>query len=357
MPRPPKEGLYKPSDSPYWYCRWYDSDGNLQRKSTGETDQHAANQVYNSLRIANNCKPDPHTPITVNTVLDIYHHERGHELLSQGSYHDSKTALLKFWEGTPWVQLSDRGSTKHVREYIKYRKPCKPSTINRELNVLSAAAVVAIATGLNITNPVTGNRPSENRSESAYHYLSIEQAQALIDISREPRQCRTSVYLTDYLIIALGTGMRMTEILSLTTQQIHSQRSEIHLPSTKNNHAHTIPISESVQVAINNRLAWARQHHTHWLFFNPTSGDRLRSIRSSFLYACKRVGIPITEKGVAGIRLHDTRHTTASWLVQQGESLQTVGDLLNHRSIKTTQRYAHLAPDARKATVNKLPKF
>lgn len=48
------------------------------------------------------------------------------------------------------------------------------------------------------------------------------------------------------------------------------------------------------------------------------------------------------DSGVGHVRLHDLRHTYASWLVQAGVSLQEVQRLLGHRSITTTQRYAHL---------------
>lgn len=46
--------------------------------------------------------------------------------------------------------------------------------------------------------------------------------------------------------------------------------------------------------------------------------------------------------GVDRVRLHDLRHTFASWLVQDGVTLQEVQRLLGHASITTTQRYAHL---------------
>jgi site-specific recombinase XerD len=49
--------------------------------------------------------------------------------------------------------------------------------------------------------------------------------------------------------------------------------------------------------------------------------------------------------GLTNIRLHDLRHSFASFLVNQGVSLYTFQDLLGHRQPRTTQRYAHLAPN------------
>lgn len=222
--------------------------------------------------------------------------------------------------------------------------------------MLSAAANLAEAEGISIDNPVTGNRPAEVR-DNAFHYLTIPQAQELIDAAKGSYSTATSPHLHDYLVIALGTGMRMTEILSLRVQDIHLHQEEIHLPTSKNAKGHRVPMNVSVLGAIHSRIAWAKLHQSEWLFYSHRSGERLKCIRGQFINACKRAGIHVTEGKLRGIRLHDTRHSSASWLVQAGTPLQQVGDLLNHSNLKTTMRYAHLAPDARKGTVDRLPKL
>ncbi len=49
--------------------------------------------------------------------------------------------------------------------------------------------------------------------------------------------------------------------------------------------------------------------------------------------------------GVRHARVHDLRHSFASWLVQDGVDLYPVMRLLGHQSVNTTVRYSHLAPD------------
>ncbi|MDE2473111.1 MAG: tyrosine-type recombinase/integrase [Bradyrhizobium sp.] len=61
-------------------------------------------------------------------------------------------------------------------------------------------------------------------------------------------------------------------------------------------------------------------------------------------------------RAAAGVacRWHDLRHTCASWLVQAGVPLHTVGEFLGHSSMAVTKRYAHLAPEHLAEAVNRL---
>ena len=80
---------------------------------------------------------------------------------------------------------------------------------------------------------------------------------------------------------------------------------------------------------------------TPWVFFHVTVasksevGDRIKDVKKSFQTACRRAGID-------DFRIHDLRHTFASWLVMNGVPLFEVSKLLRHACIQMTERYAHL---------------
>ena len=81
--------------------------------------------------------------------------------------------------------------------------------------------------------------------------------------------------------------------------------------------------------------------------FVDYEGCRIGSIKRSFSTACRRAGI-------SDFRIHDLRHTFASWLVTEGVPLLEVSRLLGHSTVKMTERYAHLAPDSLESAVSLL---
>jgi site-specific recombinase XerD len=69
----------------------------------------------------------------------------------------------------------------------------------------------------------------------------------------------------------------------------------------------------------------------------------------------KRDWLQLTKAaGIAGLRLHDLRHSYASQLVSGGASLALVGALLGHSNPITTSRYAHLMRDPLRAATEKV---
>jgi len=81
--------------------------------------------------------------------------------------------------------------------------------------------------------------------------------------------------------------------------------------------------------------------------FNDNNGNNYGDIKKSFLTAVKK-------SDIIDFHFHDLRHTFASQLVMAGVDLNTVRELLGHKSIEMTLRYSHLSPDHKKRAVDVL---
>ena len=84
--------------------------------------------------------------------------------------------------------------------------------------------------------------------------------------------------------------------------------------------------------------------------FSHRKGKRILNVHYGFKAACRRAK-------PTDLRVHDLRHTCASWLVQAGVPLLEVSKLLGHSTIEMTERYAHLAPENLMAAVGVLDRL
>jgi integrase len=144
-------------------------------------------------------------------------------------------------------------------------------------------------------------------------------------------------HLKPILITALNTGMRKTEILTLTWDNVDLKRGSILVKITKNDEQGMIIINKTLRETLSEHTRLTRRLDVPYLFFNPVSGKRLLDVKRSFNTACRRAKIK-------DFRFHDMRHTFASHLVMAGVDIMTVKELLGHKSLNMTLRYAHLAP-------------
>ncbi len=156
-------------------------------------------------------------------------------------------------------------------------------------------------------------------------------------------------HLYPIVFTALHTGMRKEEILSLKWSQVDLKNDLILLDKTKNDERREIPINKPLkQVLI--QLYTQRRLDTDYVFVNPDTGKRYTDLKRSFTTACKRAGIK-------DFHFHDLRHTYASQLVMNGVDLKTVQELLGHKSLTMTLRYAHLSHAHKKDAVKQLEKL
>jgi len=111
---------------------------------------------------------------------------------------------------------------------------------------------------------------------------------------------------------------------------------------TKNGERREIPINDTVRKELQ---SLTRRLDVPYVFYDSKTGKPYGEIKKSFASACRRAGIK-------DFRFHDLRHTFASHLVMSGVDLTTVKELLGHKDIRMTLRYAHLAPSHKVRAVN-----
>jgi len=154
-----------------------------------------------------------------------------------------------------------------------------------------------------------------------------------------------STRLRPLLETALLTGLRRGELFGLTWDMV--RLGQIRIPGwfTKNGEPRIIPISSRL-MAVFVGLRQRHQLKSKYVLCDE-NGQKLGDVRAAFQGACRRAGID-------DFHFHDLRHTFASHLVMKGIPLKVVQELLGHKDIKTTMRYAHLAPGYLEAGVNSL---
>ena len=147
---------------------------------------------------------------------------------------------------------------------------------------------------------------------------------------------------------AYGTGLRLTEVLHLKPEDIDGGRMTVRVLRGKGQKDRYVPLPKELLTTL--RTYWKEAHPRVWLFpgrppdrpMHGTTAERL------FRRACARAGI---RKPVS---FHTLRHSYATHLIESGASVRDIQALLGHRSLETTQRYAHVSVDYMTRTPNPL---
>ena len=226
-----------------------------------------------------------------------------------------------------------------------------PGSIERALASFSAmwndAKRLGLVSGRNPRSKVSQPKV-DNRRE---RFLSRDEAVRLLAALKE-----SSIFAHDMALVALFTGLRAGECLRLTWADIDFESGTIFVKDTKNKHNRHAHITPELMTMMTAR--YQGQAKSDWVIVGENGGHSQATLNKYFCRTVKALGF---NDGVDDRRqsvcFHTLRHTFASWLVQMGKPLYTVSKLLGHRSIRWTERYAHLAPGAQKAAALRLEGF
>lgn len=219
-------------------------------------------------------------------------------------------------------------------------------TVNKELVLFSAAINFANSEyGWELRNPVVGKKLRE--PEAVVRWITQDEAMRLINAARSIKR---APWLEDFIRLALNTGCRAGELLGLEWGRVDLQSGFFILEAEhqKNRRRNSVPINFEASSALLSRLKFVNEHcpDSPWVFCKK-DGSQLESLKKSWATACKLAGIE-------NFRIHDQRHTFASWLVMENVPLYTVSKVLRHSTVKMTEKYAHLNPQNLKDAVSVL---
>lgn len=205
-----------------------------------------------------------------------------------------------------------------------------PAAVNQYRALLSLTFSLAVRAGKVSENPLR-RVPVRRTNNARVRFLTLAEEATLRQAIR--RSCPAREPEID---LALHTGMRRGEQYSLRWQDVDLDRGIITIPRSKHGEKRWLPINSAARRALD-ALAMRRQ------------GPSVCAPRGRRWFdRC------IREAGIRDFRYHDLRHTFASRLVMAGVDLRTVQELMGHKTLLMTLRYAHLSQAHTREAIEKL---
>ena len=174
-------------------------------------------------------------------------------------------------------------------------------------------------------------------------FLTTVELKKLERILESMASSQSSPYTVAAIWLLIFTGCRLSEILTLQWEGVHLDDGHLYLKDSKVG-VRTIPLSDKAKQIF---ASLQIQDGNPYVFCGNIPGKPLVNIRGTWRKIRILAGIP-------DVRIHDLRHSFASFALKEGVDLYTVSKLLGHKNIATTTRYAHLELEHLMEATNKV---
>ena len=253
------------------------------------------------------------------------------------SWHDDELRYnghLKAWASR---RLSDITLADVSSLHRKVAKATSGATANRVLALLSTMFNKGRQIGWTQPNPCKGvEKFAETSRERFLSADELPRFMAALDADETHPDWR------DYFKIALLTGARRSNVLSMRWEELDLDAARWNVSAAKSKNKAAMPIALSSHVV---EILRRRKNAGEWVFpsFGPTG--HLTSPDEPWRILCERAK-------VSGVRIHDLRRTFGSWQAAAGSSLAIIGKTLGHKSVQATAIYARMNLDPVRESVN-----
>jgi len=329
----------RPKGSRIFWIRYADAHGIIRREKIGRLS--LAEKVYAKRKTE--IREGRFFPELIRRPSRLVHDQINKRLELIKSTHRGYRNQTRY--GTRWTdELGSKTLAQVLPSDIERVKAAllaegkAASTVNHHLKFIRRMFASAVADRLIDANPAASVKlVKENNAR--VRFLTLDEENRLLASMSE--RDRSSV------ILALNTGLRRGEQFALRWECANLQTGIVTVARSKNGQARHVPMNQTVKQLLRALPSRLKSKLVFPSRNNETPMDADNFVRRSFAPALRKATID-------DFTWHDLRHTFASRLVMAGVDLRTVQELLGHRSIEMTMRYAHLSPGHRQAAVNVL---
>ncbi len=314
-----------------WWLSFTDPSGKQVRQSAGTKNRAEAQKLFDKLKF------------------------------ESWSQQHLKTRPRHTWDEAALLWIEEKQQKKSLVSDISILRFITPILRGKYLDEITRADIVRIGEErMQATSPARANRYLAlirsilNRAMKVWEWIDRVPAITLYKESKkrvrylDPEEIRAMMtempeHLQPVVAFALLTGLRASNILNLTWDQVNFQRNIITFDGDqmKNGQVHTVQLSEMAKHVLISQFG----KHKKWVF--TYKGEHMTRINRAFTNALKRAGI-------TNYRFHDNRHTWASLLVQSGVSLYELQEMGAWQSEAMVKRYAHLSNGKLRDNANRL---
>lgn len=344
-------GLFKQKNSPNLWMS-FSVNGKQIKRSTGTPDKRLAENILAKVKtqlVENRWfEIDQAKSHTFNEMMEKFMREYAptKKTSTQERYIYSLKHLDRFFSG---LTLADITSSV-ISDYIEKRKTegAEAGTINREFAMLSKAFSLAYKRWEWCReNPCSRVQklPENNQVD---RWLNEDEYQNLLKQSAG----YLNNQLTDVILIALFTALREGNILNLGWGEVDLFRKVIAIPKekTKNGKPLTIPMNETVY---NILLRKSKVVNMSGYVFSTGNGTKI-----SWRNLIREFDKVVAKAGIQNFTFHCLRHTAATWMIQSGMvDIFTLKEILGHKDIRSTMRYAHHHPESLRKAIKILDNY
>ncbi|MGX9732311.1 site-specific integrase [Janthinobacterium aestuarii] len=263
------------------------------------------------------------TEAEATLVKDVLQRFATEILPTKRSEQSDKSRIKTLTEAFGDYRLASLNSTQVARFRDQRLKVVGPQSVIHEINllnrVLKTATMdwgIALPGGLPTTQV---RKPAKPRGRDR---RVTEEEITRITENTESTELRTIVTL------AVETGMRRSELASLTWKETDLKKQTVYLPKTKTDVPRTVPLSRA---AVNALQVLGIKHEGR--IFNLQA----ESMSQAFERACEP-----HRANISGVRFHDLRHEATSRLFEKGLNVMEVAAITGHKTLDMLKRYTHL---------------